>query len=504
MGAMTVQQRGQAAQTLAGQGRLADALAMVEAAPASDREALLPLRINLLKAVQRPEDVVTIRRQQVSQAPQSVVNQHNLASALGDAGRHDEAVTHARKALSLGGKAPETWIVLARSLQALKQLDAALEAYGEVMARRSDYVEAISEQAQLIWMMGQGAEAARQPLLNAVQQHPTNPRLLQALGQFNAYVGMEPQAVVKDLVAQRDKGGVRDAALDIAIANLALDYDPDLALTYAQSATQIASHEVSAWSMLAKCQLVLGRVEEASDILGQLMAVASHDQVVVALHATAMRLSEGLVGRKPGFGPDDGQSLIRAATIDTPEGWDSLPEYLADLKRALEAQHAFDDHPIGQSLRHGTQTPVDLRYVDDPAIRAFFRAIDGPIRAYLKALGTGDDPVRRRNTGDYRVIGSWSVRLRSGGFHESHIHPMGWLSSACYIDLPGAVERGGTEGWIGFGVPPFELKTPLDPLKVEKPEPGKLVLFPSSMWHGTLPFDDEQHRLTIAFDLIPV
>jgi hypothetical protein len=29
------------------------------------------------------------------------------------------------------------------------------------------------------------------------------------------------------------------------------------------------------------------------------------------------------------------------------------------------------------------------------------------------------------------------------------------------------------------------------------------VLFPSYMWHGTVPFDGQAPRLTIAFDLQP-
>jgi hypothetical protein len=29
------------------------------------------------------------------------------------------------------------------------------------------------------------------------------------------------------------------------------------------------------------------------------------------------------------------------------------------------------------------------------------------------------------------------------------------------------------------------------------------VLFPSYMWHGTIPFRSSQHRTTIAFDAIP-
>ena len=32
---------------------------------------------------------------------------------------------------------------------------------------------------------------------------------------------------------------------------------------------------------------------------------------------------------------------------------------------------------------------------------------------------------------------------------------------------------------------------------------GKLVLFPSYFWHGTVPFTSENTRLTIAFDVVP-
>jgi hypothetical protein len=29
------------------------------------------------------------------------------------------------------------------------------------------------------------------------------------------------------------------------------------------------------------------------------------------------------------------------------------------------------------------------------------------------------------------------------------------------------------------------------------------VLFPSYMWHGVEPFDSDEQRLTMAFDLVP-
>lgn len=496
---MSLQQRGQQAQTLAGAGHLEEALQLVEAAPASEREALMALRINILKALERPEAVVPLRRAQVKAAPSSMVAHHNLASALGDAGAAVEAESEAHKALSLGGKAPETWLVLARALQAQRKVDEAIGAYGEVLARRSDYLEAINEQAQLLWMSGAAIEAAREPYDRAQVLHPANPAILQARAVFNTYVGQAEREVWQELTASATNAGLQGAGIEVAAANLALAFDVQRAIIHGRKAVALAPDDVPAWAALAKTLLVAGEVTEARDILSRLLPVAGQQQLVLALHATAMRMA----GDSDPLGLDDADGLIRATQIDTPDGWPDLASYLADLKVALEAQHAFNRHPIGQSLRHGSQTPVDLRRVDDPVIKAFFSAIDGPIRRYLAALGTGSDPVRRRNNGDYRFAGCWSIRLQSGGFHEAHIHSKGWLSSACYIDLPPAVDRGGQEGWIGFGVPPFNLESPLQPLKVEKPEPGKLVLFPSCMWHGTLPFDDNHPRLTIAFDLIP-
>jgi hypothetical protein len=59
------------------------------------------------------------------------------------------------------------------------------------------------------------------------------------------------------------------------------------------------------------------------------------------------------------------------------------------------------------------------------------------------------------------------------------------------------------QGWIKFGEPAFKV-TLKDPIRrAIQPRPGRLVLFPSYMWHGTVPFRDAQARTTIAFDVVP-
>jgi predicted 2-oxoglutarate/Fe(II)-dependent dioxygenase YbiX len=109
--------------------------------------------------------------------------------------------------------------------------------------------------------------------------------------------------------------------------------------------------------------------------------------------------------------------------------------------------------------------------------------------------------LRHRRGRRIRFAGSWSVRLRSGGRHSNHIHPQGWISSALYLGLPSrSAGEPGDSGWLTLGEPDDLLGIKLPPWRTIEPKPGQLVLFPSTMWHGTLPFTDGE-RLTVAFDV---
>lgn len=111
--------------------------------------------------------------------------------------------------------------------------------------------------------------------------------------------------------------------------------------------------------------------------------------------------------------------------------------------------------------------------------------------------------MRRRNTGRARFQGDWSVWLWPGGHNVDHVHQEGWLSTACHIELPEVVGAGGREGWLRFGKPGIPVGREMEAEHWARPEPGRLVLFPSYMWHGTEPFGGDMPRLTVAFDLLP-
>jgi hypothetical protein len=197
--------------------------------------------------------------------------------------------------------------------------------------------------------------------------------------------------------------------------------------------------------------------------------------------------------------------LVVPSRLEAPPPWSDLAGFLADVKRSLDRLHNPHGHPLlFQSLRHGTETTEDLTRSADPAIQALFKAFAAPISEYLAHIGQGPDPLRRRNNGSWRFNGSWSVRLRTSGFHNSHVHPRGWISSAFYIDLPDSMaDNGSREGVLTFGEPSIATTPALHAEHVVRPEVGMLVLFPSYFWHGTVPISGNQTRLTVAFDAVP-
>ncbi|MBE7217464.1 MAG: tetratricopeptide repeat protein, partial [Caulobacteraceae bacterium] len=466
-------------------------------APASRDAALLFAHAEALKADNRREEALEVCRRARDLDPANAVAWHNLASVLADLHRHDEALEAADRARALGLDAAVAWVVRAHALQGLNRLDEAASAFAEALRRDPRMPVAVTDLARLTWMRTGDQAGAAAVYDRAFAAGASDVSLLVDKARLLEYAGDRAAALA---VLAPATGGVGDPRAHVVAAQIAAPLDPDLAARHAEAAVAARPDDAGLRLNLAEARLAQGRPEEAAVLAAETLAATPLNQGALAVQATAWRLT----GDPRYAALYDYPGLVGAYAIETPEGWPDLAAFLRDLAAALHRLHALQAHPVGQSLRGGAQTGVNLLRSQDLAIRAAFRALDAPIRAHIAALGKGRDPVRSRVGRGYRYAGAWSVRLRPGGRHVDHVHPQGWLSSAFYVDLPAAVEAGGREGWIKFGEP--GLPHGPQPLSAEhwvKPEPGKLVLFPSYMWHGTVPFGGEASRLTLAFDLVP-
>ncbi|MCG8442466.1 MAG: 2OG-Fe(II) oxygenase family protein [Caulobacterales bacterium] len=184
------------------------------------------------------------------------------------------------------------------------------------------------------------------------------------------------------------------------------------------------------------------------------------------------------------------------ATVDL----DLSEDELAVLAATLMELHVMRSAYVEQSVRGGTQTGRNLFFNPDPAVQNVRRLVTRAVEDYRDALSTEDrHPLLSAPPARIAYSGSWSVLLARQGFHAAHTHILGWLSSAFYVALPedmGAAPA----GHLSIGRAPPELELDCEPYVQIAPKPGRLVMFPSTTWHGTEPFSGGE-RLTIAFDV---
>ena len=182
---------------------------------------------------------------------------------------------------------------------------------------------------------------------------------------------------------------------------------------------------------------------------------------------------------------------------------DLAPAQLAELSQFARGLHRMNAPYPEQSVRGGVQTNRNLLLHHAQVIVDLRTRLAAVVAAWRDRLPVGDDthPLLSRKPEHIRFSGSWSVRLAGGGYHSAHTHPLGWASTALYLAMPDNPGEGHA-GQLALGLPPPELGLDLATLRHIAPRPGRLAIFPSTTWHGTVPFAGDE-RLTIAFDIAP-
>ena len=482
-------------------GRPGEALAVAAPLCLSGRAdaELATQHIQALAALGRQEEALATYRGLVAAQPDNPAPAHALASTLNMTGRYEEASRVAQQVLTRGHRSPALLYTYARSLIAQGALERAEGALRECLAIEPRLADAHNHLAQVIWVRSGDLKQATVELDRALETFATD-ETLWATKAAILQGGGDARAAYECLSPWASRAQAPPALL-LRAGLAALEFDPNRALELADRALRLVPANAAARKLIAAAQLGVGDARAALAECEALLARTPDDQYVIALETTAWRL----LGDARYARLCDYRNLVVPRQLEPPAPWQDLASFLADLSASLNRLHDPRGHALlFQSLRNGTETTQDLSRSSDPAIRALFGAFAAPIHHYLEHIGHGDDPLRRRNEGRWRFNGSWSVRLHSAGFHANHTHPRGWISSACYIELPDCTsDDRSDQGVLTFGEPGIATTPRLGAEYSVRPQVGMLVLFPSYFWHGTVPFRSSQARLTVAFDAVP-
>lgn len=192
----------------------------------------------------------------------------------------------------------------------------------------------------------------------------------------------------------------------------------------------------------------------------------------------------------------DSFRFISQSKLAASEGFD---RGLTD--RLLALAHELESSPQAL-INKGGQSAGNLFLLNDPAISKIKAIIETRIAHYREKYRQSDAGFISKWPPQTTLHG-WFIDLKKGGSLGSHMHKEGWLSGSLYLKL--SKPEGSSEGNIIFDLdggnyPADDRDFPSKELDIEE---GDIVLFPSSIFHKTVPFSATERRVTLAFDVKP-
>ena len=394
---------------------------------------------------------------------------NDLGNVLQAAGRLDAALTAYRRAVALAPERAEAHVNLGQALRAKGDLDGAAEALGRAAELRPDHA-ATWLRIGLVHHAKGDLDAAAHAFRRALAIEPATAQAYFALGNV--------------LHAQ----GRLDGALD----------------SYAQAAALRAdildaSFEVGK-PRHVHAHLDRGDPRAAVAACDDLLARHPGQSGALAMKAVALREAGERADARVLL---DFDRLLRPERCTPPAGHADMAAFNAALSGIVRDHPTLRAAPESYSMERGQSTGELLP--GRGAAADFGALVAEAVDRYRDALPQDSGHPFLADIPDRVRFTAWGVILDEGAYQVPHIHPSAWLSGVYYVALPPALgaDDDGTAGWIEFGRPYWDFQIRAEPeTRLIEPEEGLMLLFPSYMFHRTLPFAGPGERISIAFDVL--
>ena len=186
------------------------------------------------------------------------------------------------------------------------------------------------------------------------------------------------------------------------------------------------------------------------------------------------------------------ENLIQNNIIDD----DLINDLMRDINDANTSQKA-------QALIiNGLQTSGNLFLLNSSSVNKIKEIIEKKIKLYREEFSDSREGIIKYWPKNFDIYG-WIITLKKGGELKPHIHKLGWISSSIYLKRP--KRKGLNDGDLKFSFDGAEYPSNgvSFPEKIQEINKGDMIMFPSSIFHSTIPFSSDEERITLAFDVLP-
>ncbi len=463
--------------------------------------------------------------QQALKLDPSIAEIHfNLGSVYGHLGRSVEAIASYRKALSLKPNLDAAWFNLGYALQQQGQYAEAADCYRKAISLQPGFYEAHGNLGVVLQKQGRLDEAV-ESYLTALRIHPD------PLGHFNLGTALRDQgkhdeAAQSYLRALEMHPNYADAHNNLG--EIFRDQgNMDSAIKSYQTALAINPEHPGANYNMAEFLYLAKKYDEARPYferskyldfeeraLDCLYRTGNHDafkqklDTLVATGKKSTLLSMLSTHYATNFGVENVYNFCRepmdfAWHTNIPELAEPNSPLLAELLEDI-THTALAERKQGR-LYYGIQSAGNLLKRPEPSFQKLAELVKGKIREYQARYAGSDCELIKSFPREIEFSSSWYLKMNKGGHLTSHIHEEGWISGCVYLKLP-TVRQDPTEAAFMYGTDGDDYPRRHDnfPSHIVVQEVGDIVLFPSSLFHRTIPFNSDEERVCVAFDLKPM
>lgn len=464
-----------------------------------------------------------IAKNLINKFPNAFILHHILSLALDQQQKYQEAVSSYRNALNIQPNTPDLLFNLAIVLSHLNQLSEAESVYRQAIKLNPNFFEAHGNLGIVLQRQGKLDEA----IASYQAGLKINPQ--DARAYFNLGTVLRDKGLLNDAVNSyqnaiklfpnytdahnnlgetlRDQGNMPEA---IKHYQNALNLNPDhpqanynmaeflyLAKRYDEAIPYFETSKLEDWEdRILYCLYKAERFENFKQRRDSIISQQPHTAPFLATLSTHYSIN---------FNEEDPYNFCK-------NGFDfvhhnAIPELAPDsalLKSLLNDIHTADIAERKQArLTNGKQSAGNLFKRPEASFRALGELVKREFTNYRNKFANADCELILSFPTELEFTSSWYVKMQQGGHLNGHIHEIGWISGAVYLAIPETENE--EEGAFEYGThgDDYPQKHQNFPTKYIKPSVGDIVLFPSSLFHRTIPFNTNQERICVAFDLKP-